>query len=222
MPRTFNSSILKTSNEPIIPNLNKKCTGRNCETCKSFKEEVGKTKSQSVLNSLFSKWDRHIDWDNPCSVEGCPTCDYMENFNKYGGPDTSEQEKLKNLGILTPEEVQQYSKWGKIDFSKWYKHLNSREPEVNFAPLNYGVPRLIPSEDHPTGFIGEDPHSKYTETVAFVTDNPFHSCDRCMPICEACGTRDTPGRIKNGIHTSEFAAECRRRQQGIGFIPNYN
>lgn len=96
------------------------------------------------------------------------------------------------------------------------------EPEIVAFPMNFGVPRIVPDPSHPTGIIGEDPHSRYTETVAFVTDNPLHSCELCMPVCKDCGTRDTSGRIENGHHRPEFRAECRRRAQGLGSIPNYN
>ena len=41
------------------------------------------------------------------------------------------------------------------------------EPEINFFPMNFGVPRIVPDESHPTGIIGADPHSHYTETTAF-------------------------------------------------------
>jgi hypothetical protein len=96
------------------------------------------------------------------------------------------------------------------------------EPEINAFPMNFGVPRIVPDSSHPTGIIGEDPHSHYTETVGFVTDNPMHSCDKCMPVCKNCGTRDTATRIKDGQHTSEHQSECRRRAQGLGSIPLYN
>lgn len=102
------------------------------------------------------------------------------------------------------------------------KPSEPEEPEINFFPMNFGVPRIVPSPGHPTGIIGEDPHSHFTETVAFVTDNPMHSCEKCMPTCRFCGTRDTASRIKNGEHLPEFSAECRRRAQGLGTIPLYN
>ena len=96
------------------------------------------------------------------------------------------------------------------------------EPEINFFPMNFGVPRIVPDESHPTGIIGADPHSHYTETTAFVTDNPLHSCERCMPTCRLCGTSDTTTRIKDGQHTPEYQSECRRRAKGLGSIPLYN
>lgn len=109
-----------------------------------------------------------------------------------------------------------------VKASRKYEEFTPDEPEIIAFPMNFGVPRIVPGPGHPNGIIGEDPHSHHTETVSFITDNPLHSCDRCMPVCNICGTRDTPGRVKNGQHIPELRGECLRRLQGLGIIPNYN
>jgi len=216
MVKTFNASKIKTSNE--LPDLNKSCSGSKCNICDFYKKSLEKPSlEESQKTKLLSVWNHHINWTEPCNGTDCNTCHYIRKAVESGiGVPNFEAERLRAKGIDIEDDS------FTDDMDKFVRHINSSEPPVHSYPLNYGVPRIVPSADHPTGFIGEDPHSKYTETVAFVTDNPMHTCSRCLPICGICGTRDTPGRIKEGEHIPEYAAECRRRRQGVGFIPNYN
>ena len=222
MSKIFNASGVRTAEKESLPDLNKRCSGRNCEVCDHYKgllERLGNTStSDAYMKSTLAKWNHHINWSEPCNGSGCNTCHYIKKASASGVGGNPEAERLKSLGVIEDDEHPGEN----AELNKFLRHVNSQEPGIQSFPLNFGVPRIIASADHPGGFIGEDPHSKYTETVAFVTDNPMHSCSRCMPVCEICGTRDTPGRIKDGVHTSEYSGECRRRQQGLGFIPNYN
>ena len=210
MVKTFNSSKLKTANEFL--DLNKKCSGSKCDICDFYKKKLENPSANR--EKILPLWDHHINWSEPCDGKGCKTCHYIRKAVESGvGVPVPEEEGLRQTGFDFGDE-------SSVDqLNKFIRHRNSEEPKTWFVPPNYAVPRVV--DGSPGGSIGEDPHSHYTETVAFVTDNPLHTCERCLPVCTICGTRDTRSRIESGEHKMEYRDECRRRSEGLGLIPNY-
>jgi len=210
MTKTFNSSGIKISSENI-PDLNKRCTGGNCKVCDYFDKELDRNRNLRNDKSRPGGKPMTSGELQESTANSSALLKLWNNHIRWDEPCTGE-------GCNTCKYISKENK--KVPESA--KHQNSREPKISFFPMNFGVPRIVPDESHPTGIIGEDPHSHYTETTSFVTDNPLHSCERCMPTCRRCGTRDTAARIKDGEHIPEYQSECRRRERGLGSIPLYN
>lgn len=100
------------------------------------------------------------------------------------------------------------------------KRLRVKKQEPEVAPLKPidTVPQFVPDRINPAGITGYAPHDAYNQPVTFVTNNPTHHCERCLPVCSNCGTRDKKSNFdESGTqHKWEMRSECNARRTSLG------
>jgi len=98
------------------------------------------------------------------------------------------------------------------------KRVEKEEPtSAPLRPIDT-VPQSVPSSTYPGGITGEAPHDPYGSPTTFITFDPTHHCERDLPKCASCGTRDKKSNMdESGTqHKWEMRSECSARRSSLG------
>jgi len=102
----------------------------------------------------------------------------------------------------------------------------------NYIPEPSGSSNRLRPQEGLAEFMGDSatspttvafaPHDAWNEPVTFTTTNVTHHCEKCLPVCEHCGTRDLARNIDPiwNRHTKpSLLRECEARRMNRGQLP---
>ena len=94
------------------------------------------------------------------------------------------------------------------------------EPESILFTPDEGVPIFIGDHPYSPTTKAFAPHDAYNEPVTHSTPFITHHCEKDLPVCSRCGTRDQSRNLNDfGSHKLEMRRQCDFNREHSGVLP---